>query len=412
MLVQATRRVDVLLADRPNRIHPPSEVRCPTWETFIVPLTGLLPHIAPLESGSNRSLEFTFAQQVHSLVYFHVEEYISGRGLLEDLNDLTQALPAGLPQAGLAQSTFFEALNSRGLCQMLEVFQRLSGKAAKLLGDRCEKWGKLRAIDGSLINATLSMQWADYTDSTHKLKAHLCFDLNCGIPRKLSLTPGKGPERPFVEEQITPGETGVMDRGFQDHGRFDAWQEKDLFFVCRIRGNTQKTLVQNLFIPPDSNVFFHAEVYLGDEAHRTRYTVRLVGLRVGRKTFWIVTNRTDLTALEIASIYRLRWEIESFFAWWKRHLNVYHLIARSPYGVMMQLLAGLIAYLLLVIYFYRRYTQRPSLSRLRQLRRDIRKERALDSTVTGLVGGRAGALFLAVQRWGPWQRQTLIVAIF
>lgn len=387
MLAQATRRVDVLLADRPNRPHPPSEERCPTWETFIVPLTDLLPHIAPLESGSNRSLEFTFPQQVHSLIYFHVEEYISGRGLLDDLNDLTQALPAGLPQEGLAQSTFFEALNSRGLCQMLEVFQRLSGKAAKLLGQRHVKWGKLRAVDGSLINATLSMQWADYTDSTHKLKAHLCFDLNCGIPRKLSLTPGKGPERPLVEEQIAPGETGVMDRGFQDHSRFDAWQEKDLFFVCRIRGNTQKTLVRPLFIPPNSNVFFHAEVYLGDESHRTRYTVRLVGLRVGRKTFWIVTNRTDLTALEIASIYRLRWEIETFFAWWKRHLNVYHLIARSPYGVMVQLLAGLITYLLLVIYFYRRYTQRPSLSRLRQLRRDIRKERALDSTMTGLLGG-------------------------
>jgi len=155
-----------------------------------------------------------------------------------------------------------------------------------------------------------------------------------------------------------------------------------------------------------------AEVYLGDESQRTRYTVRLVGLRVGRKTFWIATNRTDLTALEIAFIYRLRWEIESFFAWWKRYLNVYHLIARSPYGVMMQLLAGLITYLLLVIYFYRRYAQRPSLSWLRQLRRDIRKERALDSVMTSLLGGRAVTLFLAVQRWGPWQKQTLIIAIF
>lgn len=378
----------------------------------MAPLTGLLPHIAPLESGSNRSLEFTFAQQVHSLVYFHVEEYISGRGLLDDLNDLTQTLPVGLPQEGLASSTFFEAINTRGLCQMLEIFQRLSGKAAKLLGGKHEKLGKLRAVDGSLINATLSMQWADYTDTTNKLKAHLCFDLNCGIPRKLSLTPGKGPERPIAEKHIDPGETGVMDRGFQDHCRFDAWQEEDIFFVCRIRGNTQKTLVLQLFIPPDSNIFFHADVYLGDESHRTRYTVRLVGLRVGRKTFWITTNRTDLTALEIAFIYRLRWEIESFFAWWKLHLNVYHLIARSPYGVMMQLLAGLITYLLLVIYFYRRYTQRPSLSRLRQLRRDIRKERALDSTMMGLLGGRTVTLFLAVQRWGPWQRQILITAIF
>ena len=62
---------------------------------------------------------------------------------------------------------------------------------------------------------------------------------------------------------------------------------------------------------------------------------------------------------------------------WKRYLHVYPLIARSPYGLMMQLLSGLITYLLLVIYFHRRFDEPPSLSRLRQLRRDIRKERAL-----------------------------------
>ncbi|MBM3243108.1 hypothetical protein FJZ31_43165, partial [Candidatus Poribacteria bacterium] len=42
---------------------------------------------------------------------------------------------------------------------------------------------------------------------------------------------------------------------------------------------------------------------------------------------------------------------------------VYHLIARSPYGVMMQLLSGLITYLLIVIYFNWRYSDGPSAKR-------------------------------------------------
>ena len=41
----------------------------------------------------------------------------------------------------------------------------------------------------------------------------------------------------------------------------------------------------------------------------------------------------ELPAEEIALIYKLRWEIETFFAWWKRHLRVYHLIARSEHGL-------------------------------------------------------------------------------
>ena len=412
LLGKIAGHVETLRPEDLDRTNVPRVVSCPTWEALRVPLTGLLPHITPLESGSNRPLDFTFSYQIHSLIYFHIEEYPSARGLLEDLGDATQPPLAGLPQAGVKRSTFFEAINTRGLPQMLEVFQRLSRKAARVLGTKYEALGQLRALDGSLVDATLSMEWADYTKTTNKARVHLCFDLNRGIPRKIHLTDGKGAERPLANEQLEPGQTGVMDRGYQDHSRFDAWQEEGKFFVCRIRGNTQKTIVRELPIPAKSKIIFHAEVYLGDPQHRTRYTVRLVGIKLGRKILWIVTNRTDLTALQIAFIYQLRWGIEKFFAWWKRYLNVYHLIARSPYGLMMQLLAGLITYLLLVLYFYRRYAQRPSLFRLRQLRRNIRRERALGSVSYGPLDDRVVLLLLITDQWGPWKRQTVIIAIF
>jgi len=64
----------------------------------------------------------------------------------------------------------------------------------------------------------------------------------------------------------------------------------------------------------------------------------------------IATDRRDLAAEQVAEVYKLRWEIESFFAWWKRHLKVYHLIVGSWYGLMVQIYAGLITYLLPAIY--------------------------------------------------------------
>ena len=63
--------------------------------------------------------------------------------------------------------------------------------------------------------------------------------------------------------------------------------------------------------------------------NQTEKPVRLVGYRVDGKEYWVATDRNDLTAEEIAYIYKLRWNIEIFFGWWKRHLKVYHLIARS-----------------------------------------------------------------------------------
>ncbi len=84
--------------------------------------------------------------------------------------------------------------------------------------------------------------------------------------------------------------------------------------------------------------------------NQTKKPLRLLGYQIEDKQYWVTTDRFDLTAEQIVLFYILRWDIETFFAWWKRHLKVYHLIARSQHGLMIQILAGLITYLLLAIY--------------------------------------------------------------
>ena len=69
------------------------------------------------------------------------------------------------------------------------------------------------------------MHWAEYQSNSNKAKLHLGFDLNHGIPRKLFLTEGNGAERPFVSNIIDPGQTAVLDRGYQAHALFDEWQQ-------------------------------------------------------------------------------------------------------------------------------------------------------------------------------------------
>ena len=112
--------------------------------------------------------------------------------------------------------------------------------------------------------------------------------------------------------------------------------------------------------------------------------VRLVGYRINGVDYWIATDRRDLTSEQIAKIYKLRWDIENFFAWWKRHLRVYHLIARSEYGLMVQILGGLITYLLLAIYCHKNHGEPVSIKRVRQLRIQIQNELRDSSSSTNL----------------------------
>lgn len=258
---------------------------------------------------------------------------------------------------------------------MLEVFSALSKKVSKSLGTNHAQLGKLVAIDGSFIDATLSMIWAEYRDSSNKAKVHVGFDLNHGVPKKVHLTEGKGAERPYVNTILEPDETGVLDRGFQDHSLFDEWIDSCKHFVARLKSNTKWEELERLPFKRGGKIFFFAKVFLGDDHHRMKHPVYLVGYRVGNKIYWVATDRADLIAEEIAFIYLLRWDIEQFFCWWKRQLKVYHLISRSPHGMLLQLLSGLVTYLLFILYCYECYGEtKPSISRLRSLRRLIRQE--------------------------------------
>jgi hypothetical protein len=89
----------------------------------------------------------------------------------------------------------------------------------------------------------------------------------------------------------------------------------------------------------------------------------------------------------LASVYKLRWTIENFFKWWKEHLKVYHLIARSEYGLMVQILAGLITYLLLAIYCREQFDETVSIKRVRQLRTAILNDLFTSCDVPGVQTG-------------------------
>jgi hypothetical protein len=68
------------------------------------------------------------------------------------------------------------------------------------------------------------------------------------------------------------------------------------------------------------------------------------------------------------------------FAWWKQHLKVYHLISRSRHGLMIQMITGLITYLLLAIYCREEFNEPVSIQRVRQLRTQILNESRMAQT--------------------------------
>lgn len=351
---------------------PKKTINSETFDKFVEPLNDIIPQSPALLPKGHHPLAIQTKHLVDALIYYHLQEFDSARHLIQDLKDNEFARQRIAPKKGLQRSTLGDTLNNRGTEQLLYIFKELYNKAAAAIPKEYAELGELIAIDGTLIDAVMSMYWADYSKTNKKAKGHFGFNINQSMPSSIYLTTGKYPERPFVAMILTKGQTSVTDRGYQCNKSFDQLQKDNKYFVCRIKKNTTKTIIKENEIKPERYIFFDAIVLLGSsDINQTEHPLRVVGYKVGNVEYFVATNRCDLSAEQIATIYKLRWKIETFFRWWKLHLKVYHIMARTKHGVMLQILGGLITYLLMVIYCRKQFNEPVSINRVRELRSSI-----------------------------------------
>ena len=76
--------------------------------------------------------------------------------------------------------------------------------------------------------------------------------------------------------------------------------------------------------------------------------IRLVTVEISTgRVLTLLTNDLRSSATEIAGLYKSRWAIELFFKWVKQNLKLHHFIGASRNAVTLQIIAALIAHLLI-----------------------------------------------------------------
>ncbi len=74
-----------------------------------------------------------------------------------------------------------------------------------------------------------------------------------------------------------------------------------------------RAVIETHDVNPDSHIFYDALVLLGTpNQNQTKNPVRVVGYEISKVKYYVATDRHDLSAEQIASIYKLRWTIETF----------------------------------------------------------------------------------------------------
>ena len=168
-----------------------------------------------------------------------------------------------------------------------------------------------------------------------------------------------------------------MDRGYAKYSLLQDILNAKSSFVCRIRDNALWQEIQDNPVSAKAlaeGVVFDKTVTLGGpNAESLRTPVRLIAVKCNPNTkrhhtvrggpqqgelLLIATDRFDLEAETIATIYKYRWTIEIFFRFFKHVLGCRHLLSQDKNGIALQVYAAIIACMLISLWTGRKPTLR------------------------------------------------------
>jgi hypothetical protein len=290
------------------------------------------------------------------LVFYQMLKDPSQRGLVraaQESQDARRALGCEL-----ARNTLSNALSRRSLEQMIEAWSLLLAQYRPQIARMGKKFARIAAVDASLLKLSLAaFDWATYREQAGAAKMTCIFDWVQGIPQQFVFTAsGKIHDLKATSRLVwSAGWTYLFDRGYFSFDLLATLLNAGAHFVIRLKHGVEYQIVRRHEIP-------ELKLPAGMRAIRSDWTVRLPGwdrtlvLRLvsyqlsDGKLIRVLTDRHDLSALSIASLYKTRWAIENWWRWLKRLSKVKEPLGRSENALPLQIVGAFVTDLLLRVF--------------------------------------------------------------
>ena len=252
--------------------------------------------------------------------------------------------------AGVKRSTLADANQQRPAVIFEKTYYKLYERLSAELATQPQGAPKIKIIDATTIDLCAAVfPWAKFRTGKGAIKLHTV--LTEMLPQCVIVTDGKTHDQKAVQDlYFEPGDLLVFDRAYLDYAWLYRLHQGGVWFVTRLKTNSCYEVVQTQAasgpVLADQIIRLsspHGQACYPELLRRVHYRDPETG-----KEYVFLTNRLDLSALEVAELYRRRWQIELFFKWIKQNLKVKAFYGSSKNAVLIQIWTALIAYLLLV----------------------------------------------------------------
>jgi hypothetical protein len=206
------------------------------------------------------------------------------------------------------------------------------------------------------------------------LKVHMLTDIHADTPQFVKISEAKMHDKNFLQYLRVPaGSMLVFDKAYNYYLQFAKWSKDCVYFVCRLKENAKyevqeegKPLFEKKLEKGEFGVYKIEHIHIqysetveitveGKKKTKKVKQKKTLCLRLvhykdekGRK-YKFITNNWEITAEEVALIYKCRWTIETTFKQLKQNFQLTYFYSDTENGIKTQVWCTLIAYLLLQV---------------------------------------------------------------
>jgi hypothetical protein len=310
-------------------------------------------------NGNKHVRHFSCWNQLLSMIFGQ----LTGR---DSLRDLMISIEPHKPKyyhlgfgKGTSRSNFANA-NEKRDCRIFEEYALylidLARKSSTTDQDfQLDIDGKVYAFDSTTVDLCLSIfWWAEFRKTKGGIKLHTLYDIKTSIPCFIHVSPAAMHDVNALDLlYYEPRGYYILDRGYIDYSRLYRIHQSRAFFVIRAKDNLQFRRMYSNKVDKDNGVLLDQIGKLTGFYVSKKYPEKLRRIQFydgeTDNDLEFLSNNLDLTAEEIAQLYKNRWKVELFFKWIKQHLKIKSFWGTSQNAVKIQVYSEIIAYCLVAL---------------------------------------------------------------
>lgn len=208
------------------------------------------------------------------------------------------------------------------------------------------------ALDSTSISVSINLAaWASGKYSRGAVKMHTLLDLRGNIPTFIHISDGTWHDSNAMDYiQFESNAVYTMDKAYVDLTALNKMDSIGAYFVTRAKSVMRYRIIETMDTNEDDILADQLVMLTGHKSSRLYpKPLRIVQYRDAEtnEELTFISNNMDISALDIANIYRNRWQIEVFFKWIKQNMTVKRMWGYSENAVRIHLWTAIISYLLM-----------------------------------------------------------------